>query len=267
MGVPLLNRGLLWICTITIVACEPARSSDWVLLSEDSAGRSTYFDAGSIRLRDDGVAVLRRLTGEPSAVDRVDLVQDLDCVNLRWAYISLDETLLDSIAEASLPTEGWSLLALNPADRILMDHACEGSSPARWISVLRMEAMEPGDLKEAWIDRETLTGPHQDTVRTEMEDPALSMEIFRAWSRWDYASPDSGYAMVQTEVSCDKGALRYLENSRYSPGGELVRRTRRPELWYFIFSGSFEDRAFSAFCKMGRFFQPEPIRGISPGGG
>ena len=205
--------------------------------------------------------------GDPSAADRVEILQGLDCVRLRWAFLGLDESQLDEIAEENLFPEDWSLLALTPANRVLLDEVCEGFSPARWIRVLRLDPEEPGDLKEVWVDRETLSGPSQDTVRTEIEGPGYSEEIFRSWSRWNDASPDSGYLMVQADASCDLRALRYLENSRYSMEGELVRQAERSDLWFPLFERSFEEQVFTVVCAMGEFFEPESTPGISPGPG
>jgi len=102
MRVRIFSQRLLWIYAITITGCEPAPSSDWLLLSEDSEGKPTYIDAEGVHLRDEGVAVYRRVVGDPSAADRVEFVQALDCVNLRWAFLTLDESSLDSIAGMSL---------------------------------------------------------------------------------------------------------------------------------------------------------------------
>ena len=259
-------QGLVWVHIVAMMACESTPSSDWVLLSEDSDGQPTYIDAESIRLGDDGVAVYRRLVGDTLATSQVDFLQALDCVNLRWAFLTLDETLLDSIARTTLETEEWSALALTPANRTLLDEVCSDYSPTRWIRVLRNDTEEAGELKEVWVDRESITGPHQDSVRTEMEDLGLSEDVFRSLSRWHDAVPDSGYLMIQAEVACDKGALRYLENSRYSPEGELLRETETPDLWFPMFRDSFEDQVFSVVCEMEDFFRSEPTPGTFPEG-
>jgi len=167
----------------------------------------------------------------------------------------------------SLFPEEWSLLALTPANRVLLDEVCEGYSPARWIRVLRKDSEEPGELKEVWVDRETMTGPSQDSVRTEFEDLGYSEKVFRSWSRWQDASPDSGFLMIQADVACDQGVLHYLENSRYSREGELVRQAETPDLWFPMYMYSFEGQVFNVVCEMGEFFEPKLTRGTSPGGG
>lgn len=254
MRVRLVIGGLLWICTITMTACETDRGSRWVLLSSDSDGSPTYIDAESIRLRDEGVAVYRRVVGDPSADDRIELVQGLDCVNLRWAFLSLDESLVDSFAEEALVTEEWSLLALTPANRVLLDEVCEGFSPSRWIRVLKENADEPGNLREVWVDLETLDGPGQDTVRFEIDDDVFSGEVFRVWSRWYPVSADGGYLMLHTAVSCDEAAYRYLENSRYSKEDELIGQSALPDFWLSVIPVSFEEEVYLRVCEMGRFF-------------
>jgi hypothetical protein len=276
MRARLVIQGLFWFCLINITACEQAPSSDWVLLSEDSEGKPTFIDGESIRWSDGGIAVYTRAVGDPSAPDRVEFVQGLDCTNLRWAFFTLDESLLDSIAGATLFPEEWELLELNPANRVLVDTVCEGFPPTRWIRVLKENPEGPGDLRDVWVDRETLTGPIRDSVWTEMEDLGYSEEIVRSWSRWNDASPDSGYLLMEADVACDKGVLRYLENSRYSKEGELVSRADTTEFWYILFEASFEREVFSVVCRMQEFFPPEPGRpepggpeltpGTSPGG-
>lgn len=255
MRVRLLIQRLLWTCMIPTLACESGSSSEWVLLSADSDGQPTFIDAASIRQRGEGVAVYRRVVGDPSAADRVELVQGLDCVNLRWAFLSLDESLLDSIAGAELSPDEWSLLALNPANRVLLGEVCQGYSPSRWIRVLEEGAENIGDLREVWVDRETLTGPNQDTVRTEFEDPGFSEEIFRARSRWDVFSPDSSYVMVEADVSCDRRAFLYLESTMYSGDGEVVDQGNLPDFWIPFLSKSFDERVYTLVCDLGRFFQ------------
>jgi len=260
-------QGLLWIYIITVAACEAAPSSDWVLLSEDSEGKPTFIDGESIRRKDEGVAVYRRVVGEPSAADRLEFVQALDCVNLRLAFFTLDESLLDSIAGMSLFPEEWELLPLTPANRVLLEEVCEGFSPARWIRVLRKDSKEPGELKEVWVDRETITGPSRDSVWTEIQDLGYSQEVLRSWSRWQDASPDSGYLEVQADVACDLGVVRYLESARYSTEGELIHPEETTDFWYNMFPSSFEIEVFGTVCRMADFFQPELTRGTSPGGG
>jgi hypothetical protein len=275
MRVCLFGRGspvLYTICvtlvsTLTVTGCEPAPASDWVLLSEDSEGQPTYIDVESIHLRDEGVAVYRRVVGDPTAADRLEYLQALDCVNLRWAFLTLDESALDSIAGMSLSPEEWSLLELTPANRALLDQVCQGHSPARWIRVLRKNAEAPGELKEVWVDRETITGPGQDSVWTEQEDLGFSEDVFRSWSRWVDASPDSGYLVIQADVACDLGAFRYLENTRYSNEGELILQGETPDFWLYMFRDSFGDQVFGVVCEMGDFFSPESTPGTSPGGG
>jgi hypothetical protein len=255
------------VCTITVTGCELATASDWVLLSEDSEGQPTYIDAGSIHLRDQGVAVYKRVVGDPSAPDRVEFLQALDCVKLRWAFLTLDESVLDSIAGMSFSSEEWSLLELTPANQALLDQVCEGYPPARWIRVLRKNTDAPGELKEVWVDRETITGPAQDSVRTEVEDMGFSEDVFRSWSRWVDASPDSGYLMIQADVACDLGTFRYLESARYSNEGELILEGETPDFWLYMFRDSFGEQVFGVVCEMGDFFHPGSTPGTSPGGG
>jgi hypothetical protein len=267
MSVRFVILGFLLGTALSVMACDPPPPSDWALLSEDSEGEPTYIDLESIRRKDGGVAVYRRVVGEPVAADRVEFVQGLDCVNLRWAFFTLDESLLDSIAGTTLYPEEWSVLAFTPASRVLLDEVCQGFSPARWIRVLKEEAEGPGDLKEVWVDRETLQGPSSDTVQTELAGGGYSEEIFRSWSRWDDASPDSGYTMVQADVSCDQGALRYLESSRYSKEGEILDQAETPELWLPLYEASFERQVFMLVCEMGRFFLDGLTAETSPEGG
>lgn len=265
MRLRLVIKGLLFFCTIAMIACEPDRAPRWVLLSSDSDGRPTSIDAESIRMRDEGVAVYSRVVGEPSADDRIQLVQGLDCVNLRWAFLSLDESLLDSIAGEELAPEEWSLLELNPANRVLLDEVCEGFTPDRWIRVLKKNTDVLGDLREVWVDRETLNGPGQDTIHFEGqfegefegENDVVSGEVFHAWSRWYPVSPDSGYVMLHTAVACDQGAYRYFENSSYTREGGLIRQAETLDSWFSFFEGSFDLDVHSTICEMGRFFEPE----------
>jgi hypothetical protein len=266
MRVRVVIQGLLLAAPLSLTACDSTPASDWVLLSEDSEGKPTYVDTESIRWREGGVAVYRRVVGEPFAADRVEFVQGLDCVNLRWAFFTLDESLLDSIAGSDLLPEEWSILALTPANRALIDELCQGFSPTRWVRVLNEDPEEPGDLEEVWVDRETLVGPFSDSVKTEMEEETHSEEVFRSWSRWYEASPDSGYLEIQAEVACDQGVLRYLESSRYSKEGELVSRTEPTDLWFYMYEASFERKVFTLVCDMGSFFQAEITPETSPEG-
>jgi hypothetical protein len=254
MRVDLVIQRLLWICTISITACETAPSYDWVLLSEDSEGKPTFIDAADVRWVDEGVAIYRRAVGEPDAADRLEFVQALDCVNLRWAFLTLDESRLDSMADANLSPEEWSMVALNPANRALVDELCEGHSPARWLRVQKRDSDEPGDLKEVWVDRESITGPTRDSVWTETESVGYSEEVLRSWSRWLDASPDRGYLMIQADVACDLGFVRYLENSRYSWDGELVRQFETTDTWTLMFRGTPEREVFGAVCSVKEFF-------------
>jgi hypothetical protein len=260
-------RGLSWIFLIIITACGPTPASKWVLLSEDSDGEPTSIDAESVRLGDDGVAIYARVVGDPVAANRVEFLQALDCINLRWAFLTLDEDMLDSLAATSFSTQEWSLLVLNPANQVLLDEVCQDFSPTRWIRVLREDTEEPGNLKEVWVDRESIMGPRRDAVRLELEDLGNSDEVFRSWTRWHDASPDSGYVTVQADVACDLNAIRYLENSRYSKDGELVSQAEPTDVWYPILQISFEAQVFGAVCDMGKFFKPEATPGTSPGGG
>lgn len=261
------NRGLPWIYAIIITSCGPAPTPHWVLLSEDSDGRPPFIDAESIRLDENGVAIYTRAEGDSLAADRVEFLQALDCVNLRWAFLTLDESLLDSLAATSLSSQEWSLLALTPTNRGLLDEVCQDFSPTRWIRVLREDTEEPGDLKEVWVDRESIMGPRRDSVRTELEDLGVSQEVFRSWTRWQDASPDSGHLMIHADAACDRHAMRYLESSRYSKEGEQVSQTEAGDLWYPIFLASFEEEVFGAVCDMGEFLKPELTPGTSPGGG
>jgi len=272
MRVRVLFPGFIVSFAISILACEPAPSSEWVLLADDSDGKPTFIDVESIRRRDGGIAVYRRAVGEPTAPDRVEFVQGLDCTNLRWAFFTLDESALDSIAGLDLFPEEWEILALNPANRVLVDTVCEGYVPTRWIRVLKEKPENPGDLKDVWVDRETVLGPREDSVWTELEDMGRSNDIYRSWSRWYDTAPDSGYYLIQADVACDKGTLRYLENARYSKDGEMILRSETTDLWYLMSEVSFERQVFGAVCRMGDFFQEEPGQpevtpGTSPEGG
>lgn len=261
------TRGLPWIFAIIIISCGPAPASHWVLLSEDSDGKPTFINTESIRLDQGGVAIYTRATGDSLAADRVEFLQALDCVNLRWAFLTLDESLLDSLAATSFSTQKWSLLALTPANRVLLDEVCQDFPPTRWIRVLREDTEEPGDLKEVWVDRVSIMGPRRDSVRTELEELGGSQEVFRSWTRWHDVSPDSGYLLVHADVACDRNVLRYLENSRYSKEGERVSQAETTDLWYPIFTLSFDEQVFGAVCDMGEFFQSELTPGTSPRGG
>ncbi len=262
-----ITRGILGIFTITITACDPTPDSRWVLLSEDSDGKPTFIDAESVRLDEDGVVIYARAMGDPLSADGVEFLQALDCVKLRWAFLTLDESSLDSIAATELLTEEWSLLALTPANRLLLDAVCEDFSPSRWIRILRKDTEEPGDLKEVWVDRQSIMGPFGDSVRTQLGNLGFSSEVRRSWTQWRDASPDSGYAMVQADVACDLGGVRYLENSRYSMEGERVSEAETTDLWFSMYPLSFEEEVFSTVCEMGRFFQSDPTPETSPGGG
>jgi len=252
--------GILCACTIALAACGADPASRWVLLSSDSDGHPTFIDAESIHLRDGGVAVYTRVVGDPSEDSRVQVVQGLDCENLRWALLSLDESLLDSIAEGELAPEEWPLLALNPANRALLGEVCEGFSPNRWIRVLKENSDEIGSLREVWVDLETLDGPEQDTVWFEGVDSVFSGEVFRAWTRWHPVSADSGYLMLHTAVSCDQSAVRYLDKSSYSREGDVISQVTTPEFWMSIIPESFEAMVYQTVCELGSFFDPEPTR-------
>jgi len=254
MRVRIFSQGLLWIYAITIIGCGPPPSSDWILISEDSLGKSTFINGESIRRRDNGVSVYRMVVGEPLSADGVEFVQGLDCVNLRWSILTLDEALLDSIAETNLYPEEWGLLAFAPANRALLEKVCDGFPPDRWIRVLEKDSNEPGELKEVWVDRETITGPSRDSVWTEFEDLGYSEEVFRSWTRWHDASPDNGFFEIQADVACDRGVLRYLENWKYSKEGELVHQAESVDLWFPMFQYSFEEQVFDVVCAMGEFF-------------
>lgn len=267
MRARLFFPALSWMYMILITACGPTPASNWVLLSEDSDGEPTFIDAESVRLGDDGVAVYTRAVGDLLAANRVEFLQGLDCVNLRWVFLTLDEDMLDSLAATSFSTQEWSLLVMNPANRVLLDEVCQDFSTARWVRVLREDTERPGDLKEVWVDRESILGPRREDVRFELEDMGDSDEVFRSWTRWHDASPDSGYVMIQADVACDLNAIRYRENSRYSKDGELVSQTEPTDVWYPIRPISFEAQVFGAVCDVGKFFQTEPTPGTSPGGG
>jgi len=256
MRVRSVVQGILLASAVLMGACGPAPSSDWVLLSEDSEGKPTFINSESIRWRGEGLAVYRRVVGDPSAEDRVEFLQALDCVNLRWAFLTLDEGLLDSILGDSLQPEEWELLALTPANRVLLDTVCEAFPPARWIRVLNEGSEELGGLKDVWVDRETLDGPSRDSVWTEMEDLGYSDDVIRSWSRWNEVSPDSGYFMIQADVACDKSLLRYLENSRYTREGELDGEAANVDFWFLMSELSFEEQVYGAVCRMAKFFQP-----------
>jgi hypothetical protein len=144
---------------------------------------------------------------------------------------------------------------------------CREFTPARWIRVLREDAENPGDLKEVWVDRESVLGPRHDSVWTEMGDLGVSAEVFRSRTRWHDFSPDSGYALVEADVACDREALRYLENARYSKEGALLRRADAEDIWFSMLKFSFEAQVFEVVCDMGSFFQPEPTPGTSPEAG
>jgi len=261
-------RGFPSVLALFAAACGPGSSPEWTLLSEDSEGKPTYVSPETIHLNEDGTAVYVRAVGAPGAPDRVEFLQGLDCVRLRWVFLSLDESLLDSVAGEHLDSQEWPLLALTPANRALLDEVCSGIPPTRWIRVLlEAGAEDPGELKEVWVDRETLGEPVRDSVWTEREDLGFADEVVRSWTRWEDAFPDSGYLMTQADVACDLGVLRYLENSRYSEDGTLVRRLETTELWYPMAQESFERKVYREVCAMPSFFQPPPTPGTSPGGG